>query len=68
MFHSDLVSPTTDYARQACQVCQAQAWKREEAARFIRAQAHALQRQGHPEAAEAKIAEAERLERKNEGE
>jgi WD40 repeat protein len=68
MFHSDLVSPTTDFARQACQVCQAQAWTRPETARFLRAQAHALQRQGKPNEANAKLAEADRLERKNEGE
>jgi WD40 repeat protein len=61
MFHSDLVSPTTDFARQACQVCQDQAWTRPETARFLRAQAHALQRQGKPEEEAAKLAEAQRL-------
>jgi hypothetical protein len=44
-----------------------QAWNRPETARFLRAQAHALQSQGKPEEAEAKIAEADRLERKDEG-
>ncbi len=61
MFHSDLVSPKTPFAHQACDVCKTQAWTRLETARFLRAQAHALARQGHLEEAAAKMAEAQHL-------
>ncbi len=67
MFHSDLVVPKTDYAHQACEVCKTHAWTRPETARFLRAQAHHLQRQGNTAEATTKLAEAERLERKDQG-
>jgi WD40 repeat protein len=61
MYHSELVSPQTDYAQRACQVCLDRVWTKAEQARFHRAQGYHLQRQGDPAAAQAKFAQAHQL-------
>ena len=61
MFHSSLVAPQTEYAKRACQVCLDRCWTKVEQARFHRAQGYHLQRQGDPAAAQAKFAQAQKL-------
>jgi hypothetical protein len=55
-----LSKPAVD-AEHIPTTCKTQAWTRPETARFLRAQAHVLQRQNHPEAAAQKLAEAQHL-------
>ena len=61
MLHSSLVAPQTEYAQRACQVCLDRVWTKAEQARFYRAQGYHLHRQGDTAAAQAKFAQAQKL-------